>query len=327
MRYARAMSLDDILDGQADAIDALFDSHVPAWQTLLEHLAEHRPEAASPAFVTALLERSGEPQIWVERARAAAADIDSEWFTTVRAASRLFERWLAEGMRRSMPHDSPPMLAVRYLEAVDRVDPYSLAAARSLVDDVGRVLPQSTLLADTLLLVAERADEAGDFATTVDAVTLAEQVLASLGDTGRANLAMRRRGAAFLRAGKLDEAFPILDRCMRTRAAPWVGGATLLAAADDVRQRALDEAATIAMWSDGATAEWARALGGLAEQLRHPEAERRFGLALQSLAGSANGISDLGVVVRQASERGLVQTARAASDWIERLRPRSPTQE
>lgn len=63
---------------------------------------------------------------------------------------------------------------------------------------------------------------------------------------------MRRRGAALIRAGRLDEAFTVLDRCFDRRAdLPALAGAMVLTTTGNVRQRVLDEAAAIATSADG----------------------------------------------------------------------------
>jgi hypothetical protein len=132
------------------------------------------------------------------------------------------------------------------------------------------------------------------------------------GDERAVRVTERLRGSALLSLERFDEAFAILDPAM-TRSAPSPAGASRYTSNADPRAEAIAEAATVATWASATTPEWVRALGGMAERTRRRELWKRFEAALVTMVdGASDPASDLEVVIRQAGQRDLGRTVKAA---------------
>lgn len=161
--------------------------------------------------------------------------------------------------------------------------------------------------------------EAGDYA---DARGRAESALRSCskGDNSPgADLALARRhlGGALLHLCDFDAAFAALEVAMRSGPALFPSAASAGGAAAGSRQRAVEEARTVALWATETDPEWVRALGVLFEafiddegnaatlQARYETAPCRFA----QLAGSADDFDRLLDPLEQRSARRAVSIA------------------
>lgn len=324
-----------MMAGERAAIDALANGEVAAWQALLEHLLEKKPEAAPRAFVEAALVREAGFDGWVERARRAAGQCQSERFTTTLSATRAFVPWLAAGIRAARPATDAACLEARLAlltqllparpGAERPTDAEAFAAAQALLQDARPIWGGGPMLAQLLILVHRRAGEAAAHDAAMAAITEAEALYRALGDDDGLRAAQRQRAATLLRLGHVEEGLELLDGLLDTPGPLFGGGGAFSfgGGAPTPEERARDEAATIAAWATATTPEWVRAIGGMAE--RASDAARREGLwgrferALDAmLTASDFPEEDLEVVVRQAREREFRETARRAIEIARR---------
>lgn len=305
------VSIDAILTAQPDAVRALVEGDLGAWKALLEHLVEHGPKSAPDALVVALMEHTPDFDAWQERAKGAAVQIESDYFATSLSAVRPFRAWLVEGVSKALPATHPAVIGARYEAArASAGNADDVARVGSLLADLGG--PSHPRWVDVLVLLARRLDEAGDTDGALATIRRAEEACRARDDAGGAAQTRRFEGGLLLVAGRFDEAFAILDPVMNARGRLFGGvrGASVMRDGAG----AAGEAATIASWASATTPEWVRALGGVAEEHgeRHPALHERFATALSALAT----VSDLEVVVRQASQRDHRRTARRAAELL-----------
>jgi tetratricopeptide (TPR) repeat protein len=305
-----------------DVVDALADGDAAAWVALLEHLAAHQPPVAPPPVVRAWLARDPSPDAWVQRAKRAAVTAESPWFSTARGALRAFLPWWTAGVAAALPPDDPVALESR-LQALGRdVEEGAAGRVAALIADLRRPPTAARLLPRALLLAARRAREARAWD---DALAAATEARALAAEPELVDASTRAHAAALLGLRRVGEALSLLDRALARRGPLFGGGGafSLTPSADPVED-AIDEAATVAGWADATTPEWVRALGGLSERLGSPDAAARFAAGLAALSAGSDPVVGLEVVLRQAAERGLAATARAAAQALAAHRALAP---
>ncbi len=262
-----------------------------------------------------MLAKEPRPGRWLDIASEALFHIQSDAFTTAATPLRVLRGWFGDGIVAAYGPTSPAALEVRYERELREGG--GVEVARSLVDDVrGSGAHGSALLGDALVLLARRLDEEGQHAAALE--SLDEALAAKTLDVATRKMIIRLRAASMLRLRRLDDAFAILDVEMETKGVMLGGCRRFGSAPEDPWDAALAEAAAIAVWASSMTPEWVRALGGIAQRAKGAVARTlwtRFERGLVAMVdGSANPGSDLEVVVRQAKQRGLRKTARAAED-------------
>jgi hypothetical protein len=318
------MSIEDVLAGSTTTVTALERRDVATWQLLFDYLLDHEPPEAPENFVSALLDYRSSPSDWLDAANEASNRCNTRPFVFHSDLSAAFRDWFAAGVQSTRAATDPAALEIRFAVLNDSVPDEAFALTTALVADARLAWSGTEDLLPVLLLLQRRALEEHAYATALDAATEAEALAIALGDSCSAGVAKRARGATLLRAGRLNEAFETLDPLL-TEPGPLFGGsgASVSDDATDLRECALDEAATVARWCDATTPEWVRALGGIAERFSDPALGEvsqgpalweRFEKALDAMvAASVNCASDLEVVIRQATQREFTRTADAAS--------------
>ncbi len=304
------------LAGDAETIDALARGDAATWQAWLEHLVSRKPPHAEPGLVERMLAREPSPARWIEIASRTLFDIDSNVFFTSKSALQPFQAWLGDGVIAATGPTSTVSIELRLDREVREAN--GAAAAGAIVADIRQTRASDELLADALVLWARRLAEESEHAAAIDVLIEAEGLFERLGNDSAKGVARRLRGARLLQLKRLDEAFAILDREMAGRARGLTVGAQRFSGSpDDKWDAALAEAATIAAWAAATTPEWVRALGGIAQHADSTSKRslwQRFERALVAMVdASANPGSDLEVVIRQAKQRKLNKTAKAAS--------------
>ncbi|PCC74992.1 RNA polymerase Rpb1, domain 1 [Nannocystis exedens] len=299
------------------------DSGIPHMDAVTLFFAALTPE---------LVERSADGG-WIARAARIA-------WEDAYAGRRLAALWELAGERPRAPLGParsrvsatvPPagddsVLRARYESALRDTSDDALLGARALAGDLWRAQPGSRLHIDALVLLVRRALEDGEIDEALATADEAEALAQQLGDRARSMVATRQRGAALLRAGRVQEALAVLEPALRERGPLFGGsGAFRHVSLHDPRAAALDEAATVAGWATSTTPEWVRALGGIAERAGEGDDPEplwmRFWAALvDMIAASPAPAADLLVVLRQARERGMSRTAEAAAQALEARR-------
>lgn len=302
------------LAGDAATIEALASGDPATWQAWLEHLLLHKP-APVPSIIDRMLQREPSPATWLAIASRALFNIDSDVFMTAKTAMDPFQAWLGDGVIARLGPTARASLEIR----LDREmrEAKGSEAARAIVVDLRAAQSGGEWLGDALILLARRLAEEDAYADAIDALLEAEGIFGAASDG--AALARRLRGANLLRLKRLDDAFEILDEEMRDKATARGGGAFRFSGTpEDSWEAALAEAAQVAAWALRITPEWVRALGGMAQHAPTPSKKplwQRFERALVAMVDNAkNPGSDLEVVIRQAKQRKLIKTARAAED-------------
>jgi hypothetical protein len=132
-------------------------------------------------------------------------------------------------------------------------------------------------------------------------------------------MAARHLGAALLRAGRADEALDALRGNMSSARMDFAGVAMGPLAEDGSLAAALEEAAQVCINAHDMSAEWIRALGGVAER----SGEARHWAALDALDGLQQGgeaaREELEIARQQAGNRGFGQVVeRLERAWAAR---------
>ncbi|MCY0987749.1 hypothetical protein OV203_11475 [Nannocystis sp. ILAH1] len=328
---APQVMIDHELQSLSATIDQLLDN--------LDHAEPYAYEGGTPLMdAVSLFSAALSPELVALSERyvggwlARAARIASE---EVYAGRRLAALWQLAGERpreplgpellrwsTEAPADEPGGLRSRYEAALNDTSDGALAVALALVGDVGIAEPASALHVDALLLLVRRALEDAEIDQALVAARAAEALAEALGDRSRGLSATRHRGAALLRAGRVQEALAALEPALSVRG-PLFGGRGSFREAwpEKGRAAALAEAAMVAGWAAATTPEWVRALGGLAERATEDDAPAvlwaRFEAALAGMIeASPEPADDLEVVLEQARERGLSRTAAAAAQAL-----------
>jgi len=196
-----------------------------------------------------------------------------------------------------------------------------LVLAMALAADARRVWGEGVQLAHVLMLVHRRLAEASRDQEALAAATEAESLFTHAGDEASASSSRRSRGASLLVLERLDEAFAVLELAMEKKGPLFGGGgAFAMVRGEGKRAQALQEAASICGWAALTTPEWVRALGGIAQGFDDPKLWERFDRALRTmLEGSERPGEDLGVVLRQASQRRFRKTVTRAQKIAKEL--------
>lgn len=289
-------------------VEKLAAGDVPTWQALLEALvrAEFEPEPAPRELIAAMFARDSSVQGWLDRARAAAGQCESEVFSTTLSALRAFRPWLLAGLIASVP-EHPGVIDARVDQLLNAVPENGAEQARALLADARKAWGPGPKLGSLLTLVHRRVSEEGQHAEALAAAQEAESLLGE----ERAAFARRLQAASLLCLQRFDEAFALLDAVMTEPGPLFGGGGASVSGGRDLTplEHALEEAATVVTWASDHDAEWVRALGGIAETSGDASLWHRFEASLQALSPE-----DLEVVIDQASERELRKVARRARE-------------
>ena len=331
------MPIDELLAGAPGLVRGLANNDDSLWKDLLEYAIKHRLRAAPSSFVTSLLAVEPDVERWFHRARSRAAIIDSPHFERYDEALNPFRAWLMAGVTSGAHEGSAAALFAELEALATRTGSAALEPTRALVAKFGVNPALQTLRARALLLLAQRAFEAGTIDEAEVAAREAEPLLSAAHYVRDALLARRVRGAALLRQHRFAEAFEVLDGAMDSSGPDLVpvppprrSLATSLKQIGTQKTAdpgAIEELASVATWARSSTPEWVCALGCVAEAYAQPTSGQTEHVAvLRERFAAALGVmtyqqavslhAALFWVIDQARERGMEQTAREAESRL-----------
>lgn len=266
-----------------DELRRLAASDRETWQRLIAHAATS--EACPPETVEVLL-AIDDFDGWMRhvfRAYGALPPDDG------RDADEVFRRWLSTGIARAFPPTNRRALENRHRVALNDTSADASEHTRALVAAIEKAPDARDLLGRAWLLLARRLSEDLDPEGAIAASLSAEEVFASIGDDAWRAQAVRMRGAALLRAHKIDEALAVLDSVADAPSTSfWASGRNrydgVVLGSDghyhperelDPVDAVLHRAVAIAVMAPATHPEWLRTLDAIARATGHRECARR----------------------------------------------------